>query len=283
METLPSLGTTGIGSLPPMEMAEVWDGVFSLDIPYLPIFPQAAPSEQMIQQLKGDPPMALEAFLTKIETEKPKWVKLQWPGPHTLAMTGVEDFSEKAQRMERFILNLIHPIRERCPNVLFFFDEPGLSTLDFHQTHQKEGIDDLKLWTKELKEEGVSVGVHCCSDAPWAELFKISLDVIAFDAELSLVSILNHHKALKGWHKKGGRLAIGIVPTQITENWDAAERAKVVQQAAVQLLGKKQGPEVLKHSLLTPACGMGLRSLDETHRVFGELKKVQGILKSALG
>jgi methionine synthase II (cobalamin-independent) len=265
-----------------MDLSEVWQGIFSLDIPYLPIFPQADPGEGMLQQLKGNPPKALGEFLKQVERTKPKWVKLQWPGPHTLAMTGVADFRERAQRMERFILNLVHPVQKLCPNVLFFFDEPGLSGLDMHQGHQKEGIEDLKLWTGELKEEGVKVGVHCCSDAPWAQLFKLPLDVIAFDAELSLVSVLKEKTALKKWHKKGGRLAIGIVPTQVGADWDAAGRARVVQQAAEQFLGKKAGAEILKTSLLTPACGLGLRSADEARQIFSELRKVQKILRENL-
>lgn len=266
-----------------MDLDEVWRGVFSLDIPYLPIFPQADPKETMLQQLKGNPPKALDEFLKQVAGVKPNWVKLQWPGPHTLAMTGVENFRERARRMEQFILNLVHPVQKLCPNVLFFFDEPGLSVLDMHQGHQKEGIEDLKLWAGELKEEGVAVGVHCCSDAPWAQLLDIPLDVIAFDAELSLVSILKEKKSLKKWHQQGGRLAVGIVPTEIGPDWDAAERARVVQQAAVQFLGKKGGLEILKNSLLTPACGLGLRSPDEARQVFKELRKVQDILKDNLG
>jgi hypothetical protein len=265
-----------------MDLTEVWQGVFSLDIPYLPIFPQADPKEQMLQQLKGNPPKALGEFLKQVERAKPRWVKLQWPGPHTLAMTGVENFREGAGRMEQFILNLVHPLQQRCPNVLFFFDEPGLSVLDMHQGHQKEGIEDLKLWIEELKREGVTVGVHCCSDAPWARLLKLPLDVIAFDAELSLVSILKEKQALKKWHKTGGRLAIGIVPTLLSGDWDAAGRARVAQQAAEQFLGKKAGKEILKSSLLTPACGLGLRSAEEAKRVFDELKKVQDNLKDNL-
>lgn len=282
MTPLPPLGSTGIGSLPPMDLKEIWAGVFSLDIPYLPIFPQADPSEQMLQQLQGNPPKALGEFLKQVERSKPQWVKLQWPGPHTLAMTGAEDFRGKAERMEKFILNLIHPVRELCPNVLFFFDEPGLSVLDVHQGHQKEGIEDLKLWTEELKEEGVTVGVHCCSDAPWEALLKLPLDVIAFDAELSLVSILKEKQRLKKWHETGGRLAIGIVPTLLTNGWDADERARVTRQAAEQFLGKKAGKEMIKSSLLTPACGLGLRSAEQTREVFRELKKVQRILKENL-
>jgi hypothetical protein len=266
-----------------MDLTEVWRGIFSLDIPYLPIFPQADPKEQMLQQLKGDPPKALGEFLKQLERAKPQWVKLQWPGPHTLAMTGVEDFRGKAKRMEQFILNLVHPVQKLCPNVLFFFDEPGLSVLDMHQGHQKEGMEDLKLWTEELKAEGVTVGVHCCSDAPWAQLMKLPLDVIAFDAELSLISILKEKAALKKWHKKGGRLAIGIVPTRVGPDWAAAARAQAVEQAAEQFLGKKAGREIIKNSILTPACGLGLRTPDESHKVFLELKKVQGILKENLG
>lgn len=265
-----------------MDLKEVWRGIFSLDIPYLPIFPQVDPGEGMLQQLKGNPPKALGEFLKRVKRAKPKWVKLQWPGPHTLAMTGVADFRERARRMEQFIFNLVHPVQKLCRNVLFFFDEPGLSVLDMHQGHQKEGIEDLKLWIGELKEEGVKVGIHCCSDAPWVQLLALPLDIIAFDAELSLVSILKEKAALKKWHKKGGRLAIGIVPTQISAGWSAAERARVVQQAAEQFLGKKAGTELLKTALLTPACGLGLRSADEARKVFKELKKVQGILKENL-
>jgi methionine synthase II (cobalamin-independent) len=265
-----------------MDLTEVWQGVFSLDIPYLPIFPQADPKEEMLQQLGGSPPKALGEFLKQLEQAKPKWVKLQWPGPHTLAMTGVENFRERARRMEQFIFNLVHPVQKLCPNVLFFFDEPGLSVLDMHQGHQKEGMEDLKLWTKELKEEGVTVGVHCCSDAPWGPLLKLPLDVIAFDAELSLVSILKEKTALKKWAKKGGHLAIGIVPTLLSADWNAAERARVVQQAAAQFLGKKAGQEILRSALLTPACGLGLRAPEGARQVFSELKMVQGILREEL-
>lgn len=265
-----------------MDLPELWESVFSLDIPYLPIFPQLEAGETMVQQLKGSPPRALGEFLKQVETRKPAWVKLQWPGPHTLAMTGVEDFGERAQRMERFIFNLIHPLQKLCPNILFYFDEPGLFGYDVHQGHQKEGLEDLSLWTRELKEEGVKVGVHCCSDAPWRELLKLPLDILSFDAEISLVSLLKETQPLKGWRQKGGTLSIGIVPTRIGPEWDAEERARVTEQAAVQFLGRKAGKDLLQHSLLTPACGLGLRSREETRRVFAELKKVQAILKGSL-
>lgn len=272
--SLPSLGTTGIGSLPPLEWPETREEIFSLDIPYLPTYPQRGPLETMAGQLGLSSatlplPQAWIHWLEEIKKRRPPWVKFQWPGPHTFwCLGGVE---ENWPPVENHIRTLIKELSALGCGVLFFFDEPALFKYSPGENKQKIYWDLLAKGLSDLKSQGVTVGLHSCGQAPWDQVLKLPLQVLSFDYALSWKNLLGLGERLVKWLEEGGRLALGLVPTQILDSWDPVV---VVDD----LIRTFPVPSLLKQSLLTPACGLGLRSVGEGRQVIRELKKIQEIL-----
>jgi hypothetical protein len=271
---LPSLGTTGIGSLAPLDWPETREEIFSLDIPYLPTYPQRGPLETMAGQLGLASatlplPQAWIHWVEEIKKRRSPWVKLQWPGPHTLGSLG--GLTENWPPVENHIRTLIQELSDLGCRVLFFFDEPALFKYAPGENKQKICWDLLAKGLKHWRSQGVTVGLHSCGQAPWDQVLKLPLQFLSFDYSLSWKSLLGLGERLVEWLEKGGRFALGLVPTQISASWDPVA---VVND----LIKSFPVPSLLKQSLLTPACGLGLRSVGEGQQVFKELKKIQEIL-----
>lgn len=271
---LPSLGTTGIGSWAPLDWPEAREEIFSLDIPYLPTYPQRGPLETMAGQLgfysSALPlPQAWIHWVEEIKKRRPPWVKFQWPGPHTLWSLGGSE--KNWQPVEGHIRALIQELSVLGCRVLFFFDEPALFKYSPREDQQKKFWDRLEQGLKDWNSQGVTVGLHSCGQAPWEQVLKLPLEVLSFDYALSWKNLLGLGERLVEWLEEGGRLALGLVPTQIPSSWNPVAVTE-------DLIKSFPAPSLLKQSLLTPACGLGLRSVGEGQQVFRELKKIQEIL-----
>jgi hypothetical protein len=83
---------------------------------------------------------------------------------------------------------------------------------------------------------------------------------------------------VRGFLARGGVLAFGAVPTS-GEIADAdADSVAARLEAAVGALASKGVPReaILRNSILTPSCGCGSRTLEETGKAFALLREVAG-------
>lgn len=221
----------------------------------------------------GEYAAASGAFLERLAVEKPQWAKAQLAGPMTLQWSlrtadGKMPPPTALTQVSRTVLARSLALAERITAAgstpLIFVDEPGLYAFARTQPNHIVMLQELRINMMALKKVGAKVGLHCCSDADWGALMGLGLDVLAIDAELSLPSLLKAGEALVTFVAMGGRLALGVVPTNQTDEVPTTEALLEMLHGHLATLEQyfptraSTIEHILGRSLLTPACGMGL-------------------------
>lgn len=255
-------------------------------------------NRRLDEALAGDvsafapPPLsyvAWQPFLWEIEARKLAFAKTQLAGPTTLRWLVRLDDGRRCQAepgLDRAIYRLVlaratamvHAIRERGATPILCLDEPGLFALDAAEPGHLVYLRELGLGISALRQAGALVALHCCSNTHWPSVLALGLDYLSFDVRLSLGPILRAQQELRAFAHEGGRLMLGIVPTNAAEPYDlddllATTGAALHPRAATGL--------PLGECLLSPACGLALRSIPETEQVFHDLRLAQRALRAA--
>jgi methionine synthase II (cobalamin-independent) len=166
---------------------------------------------------------------------------------------------------------------------VIFFDEPILTGFGsaFLPVSREEVATILTETIEAVKEPGpVTVGVHCCGNTDWGLLLETPLDILSFDSYGYFDHLLLYDQALTAFFQRGGYVAWGLVPTldadQLArETADSLWQRFTSQVERLAELGLGL-PEVLQHSLLTPACGLGYLSPEEATRALTLLSELSG-------
>jgi len=173
--------------------------------------------------------------------------------------------------------------RQAGRDAVIFFDEPILTGFGsaFLSVSREEVTTILTETIEAAKESGpLTVGVHCCGNTDWGLLLSTPLDILSFDSYGYFDHLLLYDKDLTAFFKRGGYLAWGLVPTLEAEKLAQETGDSLWQRFASQverLAGLGLGlPEVLRHSLLTPACGLGYLSPEEATRALALLAELSG-------
>lgn len=161
--------------------------------------------------------------------------------------------------------------RQAGREAVVFFDEPILTGFGsaFLPISREEVTTILTEAIEATKESGpVLVGVHCCGNTDWALLLETPLDILSFDSYGFFDNFLLYEKALTAFFQRGGMVAWGLVPTGEDLSQETGDSlwqrfTSQVERLAGLGLGFR---EVLHHSLLTPACGLGYLSPAEATR-----------------
>ncbi len=265
--------STGIGSLPPAEEKEVLDQAFAVDIPYFPTLPALGKNDTLLGQgLAGfpngptdmSPGLLWEPYLERLAVDPRPWTKLQWAGPATL-LGARPDLNQEAERLEEWVLKrgrfLLAEVQNLGKKAIFFLDEPALLLA--------EPLESVKRIAEGLRESGALVGIHCCAAGDFDPFLDWPLDFLSFD--FSLASPWEDAERLWVFRHRGGRLALGVVPTSLTSAWHPKKEVERCRSRLRAALDVAEAEEVLRESLLTPACGLGLRSPEECAAVFAAL------------
>ena len=276
--------STGIGSLPPAEEKEVLDQAFAVDIPYFPSLPATGENETLLGQgLAGFPDLAPDAFspgqlwkpfLERLTQDPRPWTKLQIVGPVTAAKgrgfsparPGSGVLADWLSKRAEWMLEQVQSLGKKA---IFFFDEPAL--LD------EEPSSDLKLTVEKIRERGALAGIHCCAAGDFDAYLNWPLDFLSFD--FSLASPWEDAERLWVFRQRGGRLSLGVIPTALTPDWHPRKEVERCRSRLRAALGSADAEEVLRESMLTPACGLGLRTLEESAAVFRTLADFQDCLR----
>jgi len=224
-------------------------------------------------------------FLWEVEHRKLALAKAQLAGPATVrwvAKTSAGDpVSEVAlldQQIFRFLLAKYLAravaLRKSGATPILYIDEPGLYALDRRDPRHLVVLQELKVLVMALHREGAVVGLHCCSNTDWAALMDLGLDVLSVDARLSLDAVLDDTQALGRFVGAGGLLGLGIIPTDLSATYDVAVLVDAVDASLRAALGPQYARGQLP-CLLTPACGLAMRSTLEAERVFEQLRAAQ--------
>jgi methionine synthase II (cobalamin-independent) len=158
-------------------------------------------------------------------------------------------------------------LRRINPNTIIFVDEPYMSSfgsayvaLDREQviTLMEEVLDGI---------QGLK-GVHCCGNTDWSILLSTSLDILSLDAYGYAENLALYPDEVRAFLDRGGIIAWGIVPNSPEVKDETVDSLVERLHVGMNLLVSKGIPldDLLQAALITPACGLGPRTLEEAER-----------------
>jgi hypothetical protein len=234
-------------------------------IPYLPQLPSYSPEESIIGQLGAWQKnrrlhdaagfAALDAFCESTRRRNPTCVKLQLVGPWTAwrystPQTSLEDLG-------RDVGCVLYELGQRVglppDRTIMQLDEPAMPSID------QEGLVVIRHLIADLRSRGHQTWVHCCDAAPWELWTGLGADGWSFDLDRSFPP-----EPTAQWPKT---LILGCVPTNDSRS---ADDCKLRLNGWLASAGLGEGSEV--DLVLSPACGLGLRTMEQTRGVFETLR-----------
>ncbi len=237
---------------------------------------------------------AWRPFLWEVESRKLAFVKAQMAGPFTVRSVARTSQGQSTlevpgldEGMFRLVLArslaMVKALRRTGTTPLFFLDEPGLYA--FSRTHPRHllAMQELRLLVVALQREGALVGVHCCGNTDWASLLDAGLDMLSLDVRLSLDAVLEESGAFARFLDSGASLSLGIIPTDLASSYEVEELVEAVEVSLEAALPPGLSfRSVASRVLLTPACGLAMRTVVDAERVLEQLKAAQRRLRDAL-
>jgi hypothetical protein len=180
-------------------------------------------------------------------------------------------------------LAMVKALRAAGCTPLFYLDEPGLFALDTTDGQHLLMLAELRLLVVALQREGALVGLHCCGNTRWEALLGLGLDLLSFDVRLSLDALLDVPAPLEAFLAGGGALSLGIVPTDLGEDANVEELVGATEASFESVLGVSRARAAVERSVLTPACGLALRTVIDAERIFEQLRQARAAFGHPLG
>jgi methionine synthase II (cobalamin-independent) len=237
---------------------------------------------------------AWRPFLWEVENRKLAFAKAQLAGPFTVrsvartseghATLDVPGLDEAIFRLVLArSLAMVKALRRAGTTPLFFLDEPGLYAFERSNPRHLLAMQELRLLVVALQREGALVGVHCCGNTDWASLLDAGPDVLSLDVRLSLDAVLEESGAFARFLESGATLSLGIIPTNLVSTYEVGELVDAVEVSLKAALPPGQSFErVGAQVLLTPACGLAMRTVVDAEHILEQLKDAQKRLQEAL-
>jgi methionine synthase II (cobalamin-independent) len=237
----------------------------------------------------------LYAFIKTAERYKPEYAKGHITGPVSFGL-GVTD--EKGKSIiyndglkEAFIKLLemkamwqIGKLKDIAKKIIIFIDEPYLTSFgsSFVNIKREEVILMFDSIIDGIHSKGAIAGIHCCGNTDWSVITGTKVDIINFDAYLYADNLSLYSEDIKGFLKKGGYLAWGIVPT--SEDTLKETGSSLFKKLSLQIenLEKKSIDRdlIISNSLLAPSCGMGTLSEELTEDILLKLADIAKLSKT---
>jgi hypothetical protein len=240
--------------------------------------------------ISEDYAQGLYAFLKTVKTRTFPFLKGHVTGPLTFTL-GLKDHSGKPVYFDeefreialmllkaktRWQLDQLKPYAEK---VVIFIDEPILSALgssSYLGVSATEASRLLKELIEAIRSEGGIAGIHCCGNADWPMVIDCGPDIINFDAYDYTDTLALYPEQFRAFLEKGGFLAWGIIPTSDAIAGESPESINACFQRGVEKLSLHIPRDLIFSSiLLTPSCGTGSRTVEETLKVFQLLMRLK--------
>jgi hypothetical protein len=231
--------------------------------------------------------------MLKEKSQKFNTVKGHITGPLTFTLSLTDDqkrpifFDEEMKELSLELLKgkvswQVEMLKPYADNVLIFVDEPILSALGtsaYLGVSTEEALRMLKEIVKHIKNEGALAGIHCCGKADWPLVLSSGIDVFNYDSYFFWDTLALYPEDVKTFIDNNGFIAWGVVPT--TEIIREVDLQGLKQQferglASLEEIGIP-GDKLRQHVLITPSCGTGSLTVEDTLKVFSLLK---GLKKS---
>lgn len=237
---------------------------------------------------------AWKPFLWEVEHRKLALAKAQLSGPATVRWVAKTSDGRPAsqvplldQQIFRLLLArslaMARALRRTGTTPLIYLDEPGLYALDRRDPRHLVVLQEIKLLVVALRREGALVGIHCCSNTDWGLVLGLDADLLSLDVRLSLDALLEERDAFHRFLARGATLSLGIIPTDLASTYAVNDLVESVEASLRATLPPGLSlADVLPHMLLTPACGLAMRSVMDAERIFEELRSAQRALRGLL-
>jgi hypothetical protein len=182
----------------------------------------------------------------------------------------------------RWQIKELKPFAEK---VLIFIDEPVLSALGtstYVGVSNEEALRLLRTIVSSIQEEEALAGMHCCSNADWSMVISSGVDILNFDAFDYADSIHLYIEDVKRFLNDRRFIAWGVIPTTVAIRSVTAESVREKLENEFKILDNMgiSHETLIEHSLLTPSCGTGSMSEEDSVRVFTLLKELKGLYVS---
>lgn len=250
-----------------------------------------ASGEESRVAISEDYAKGLHAFLKKIEGRSFDLLKGHITGPLTYTL-GLQDeegkpayFDEELREIALMLLGAkarwqVDVLGKSAEKVIIFIDEPILSALgstSYVGVSNDEALRLLRQTSDTIREAGGIPGIHCCGRADWPLVMDSGVDIMNFDAYEFAHTLGIYPAEVTAFLEGGGIIAWGIVPTTDDINKESGESVAERFGEAVDGLSEGiPGDLLLRNIMLTPSCGTGSRTVEETRKIFeilGELKE----------
>ena len=233
------------------------------------------------------------AFVELIKDRKFYALKGQITGPLTFTL-GLRDsegrpiyFDEELREISLMLLKAkirwqIDFLKPYAEKIILFVDEPILSALgstSYIGVKPEETRRLLKEVAEAIRHAGGIPGIHCCGNADWPVVIASNINIISFDAYKYVDTVSIYPSEFTGFLKDGGYLAWGIVPTTDSIKEETTDSLKKRFQESIERLSRLIPEDLLlSRILLTPSCGTGSRSIEDTLKVFRLLRSLKEAL-----
>ncbi len=233
--------------------------------------------------ISEDYAMGLHTFLKMIKGRRFRILKGHVTGPLTFTL-GLKDnygrlvyFDEELREISSMLLKAkvrwqIDLLKQHSDNVIIFIDEPILSAIGSSSYLGVDSEEVLRLFkdmVSAIENAGGISGIHCCGRADWPMVINSGVRILSFDAFGYFDTLAIYHNEINDFLQRGGYLAWGIVPTSDAINSvDDKSINKLMDNHLKKLYEHIPSELVNSQILITPSCGTGSRSIEETIKVF---------------
>lgn len=233
--------------------------------------------------ISEDYAVGLHTFLRMIKGRRVRILKGHVTGPLTFTL-GLKDnygrfiyFDEELREISSMLLKAkvrwqIDLLKQHSDNIIIFIDEPILSSIgssSYLGVDSEEVLRLLKDMVSAIEDAGGISGIHCCGRADWQMVIKSGARIISFDAFEYFDAFAIYHEEIKNFMYGGGYLAWGIVPTSDAINSvDDKYINKLMDNHLKKIYEHIPSELINSQILITPSCGTGSRSIEETIKVF---------------
>jgi len=258
------------------KLRHVQDEAFFLGVEK--VFAAYESGDAEVAAIPGDSARAFEPFLDTVRQRGVAEAKGQLAGPITVGMAVLGENGNPIlydEVVRDVLVKFLHlrvkwqaeRLREAGADPIVFVDEPFLAS--FGTPFFGWSVQEVRACLETVAAGAETVGSHCCSNTDWSIFLGGKLDVVSFDAYEFAENFLVYRDDLAAFLSRGGTIAWGIVPTD--PDALARETVKSLRERMDGLLRKVEAlgfsrEQVLKQSLITPACGLGTRSTDAAAR-----------------
>lgn len=176
--------------------------------------------------------------------------------------------------------------QDKVPMV--FLDEPYMASYGnaFTAITQDDVLNAVKETAATIKQHipEAAVGIHCCANTDWSVLLGCGVDILSFDAYEFFDNLMLYSSQLSDFIDNGNFLAWGIVPTsEEAIKKETAETLAEKLKKNIEVLASKglNREKLLKHIIVTPACGLGSRTVETSEQILSLLEPIRQLLDNS--